>query len=483
MWRWLYSLTTLLLSCLVGEYRPLQGRALLDVPSCADRRSGETYKPKGGGKFKEKHEDQSDAGRCIDKCVEDGLDVAVYNTGSDSCYCWEEDEGRWEDAGNGDVAYEVSGCGRSTRRGRNDDDDNDDRRRNDSRRDLDDQDDDDKAFDPPSCAEERRSRTYKPRGRGNWERKENSLEKCFDKCFDKYEIIVWNTRTDDCYCWKEEDGTIEMSGGNDILYDLRVCNDDDDGDKRSNDDDSDRRSNDDDSEKSEKSEKSEAKSEESYRSEKSETPRDNDRIDERRSRQPRGPGSYPIPNCATAETVRYFQPYPGSVWARSYDSLSECFVRCFDTSDVISWRADEERCYCYTTADGFWDYARPGGINRDTSYDLLPCFRYSQGIGQLVPGGQGFGGYGNQNPVPPNMFGGAVPGGWNQNHGPMTGPGGQASGAWGSLATAPGTGAFPGGDTGGWRDSTGNNQQVGVQGQGTGGWNPDQIPPRFRLQG
>lgn len=78
------------------------------MPSCADRRSGETYKPKGGGKFKEKHEDQRDAGRCIDKCVEDGLDVAVYNTGSDSCYCWEEDEGRWEDAGNGDVAYEVS---------------------------------------------------------------------------------------------------------------------------------------------------------------------------------------------------------------------------------------------------------------------------------------------------------------------------------------------------------------------------------------
>lgn len=71
------------------------------MPSCAEKKRGETYKPRGGGNWKEKYD-----GLCIEKCGED-YDVVVHNTETDSCYCWEKDDGRWEDGDDKDVAYDV----------------------------------------------------------------------------------------------------------------------------------------------------------------------------------------------------------------------------------------------------------------------------------------------------------------------------------------------------------------------------------------
>lgn len=87
--------------------RIFQGRALLRVPSCASQKRGQTYKPRGNGKFKKKYSNR-DEDECVEECIDDGRDVAVWNERTGSCYCWEERDGQWErDRSGDDNAFEV----------------------------------------------------------------------------------------------------------------------------------------------------------------------------------------------------------------------------------------------------------------------------------------------------------------------------------------------------------------------------------------
>jgi len=484
-------LLTLLTFCLAAESRLFQGRGLLsdddgDVPSCAEKKRGETYKPRGGGNWKEKYD-----GLCIEKCGED-YDVVVHNTETDSCYCWEKDDGRWEDGDDKDVAYDVSECGSTRSDDDEDDRDSDDGDDDDAQRDSDDGDDDEEGRDSddsgndddqrssddgddeeeerdrddndeddddysrnlPSCIEERPSRTYKPRGGGNWERKYSGLNECFVRCYSNYDIIVWNQKNDQCYCWKDDDGRLEESGGDDIAYDLRECenrddefrdrggddddNVSDDSSEKDKDDDSSEESKDDDS--SEKKKESEDSSEEKPREEsseeRSEEQRSDDGDDDWKPRHSGGPGSTQVPFCVTEITDRLFRTHSRNISPRSYGSLGTCFERCFDASDVIVWKDDEARCYCWTMADGWWEWLGWGNINRDVSYDLQPCKLPinppavpSWGPGQSLPGGQGSNWWRDSAQGQGNNFGGQGSGGWsNPNQGPANGFGGPLGG-------------------------------------------------------
>jgi hypothetical protein len=101
-----------------------------------------------------------------------------------------------------------------------------------------------------------------------------------------------------------------------------------------------------------------------------------------------GPISVTIPMCVVESRQRTFvpRPTPPGYLPRSYGDIETCFRRCFDAYEIIVLRVDEQRCYCYMKADGWWEW--PTG-NRDVSYDLRTCKSPPTGFGTLGLGGTG----------------------------------------------------------------------------------------------
>jgi len=288
--------------------RIFQGRALLRVPSCASQKRGQTYKPRGNGKFKKKYSNR-DEDECVEECIDDGRDVAVWNERTGSCYCWEERDGQWErDRSGDDNAFEIDNC---------QDDNTDNNRRN----------VEDKSEADPS--EEERSEVPRPPPSE-----------------------------------KEESETSEER----------------------------------------------SRSEEPPRNE---APR-NERNSAVEAYESRGPGSFTAPDCVITENTGFFKLKSGvRISPPSYENLGNCYANCYRTYATIVWKFEEARCYCYQTADGWWDWPEWNEVTRDTSYDLLPCFQPPQGgQGMVTNQNQAQGNkFAGQGLVPPmNMNQGQVPG-------------------------------------------------------------------------
>jgi hypothetical protein len=162
-----------------------------DYPSCVDKNDGKTYKPRGSGSWKKKYDG-------LDKCFEECLgeyDVVVHNEEDDKCYCWDKEDGRWEDADGDDVAYDISSC----REERDDDDGADDS----ADSDRDDGDDDssnsdrrtrggDSIWRLPSCVQETSSL------RDGVVLRTIPEDECDDECYDEDGVVVARRNG---YCW------------------------------------------------------------------------------------------------------------------------------------------------------------------------------------------------------------------------------------------------------------------------------------------
>lgn len=195
-----------------------------------------------------------------------------------------------------------------------------------------------------SCVVEREGYSYKPRGTGNWEKKYSGLGTCFEECAGEYEVIVHNTRNDQCYCWKEGDGQLEQTAGNDNLYDLTRC---DDTTRGGGSGDSDR---DDGSSSS------------------SSSTRTNAGGDNNGSGRT---GGAPPAECIRKYDRYTYKPRNGGYWERKYNTLDVCLDECRGEYEIIVHNRKTRDCYCWREEDGELQQQTSG---YDDVYHIGNCY-------------------------------------------------------------------------------------------------------------
>ena len=79
----------------------------------------------------------------------------------------------------------------------------------------------------PRCVAEGERMTFKPvNDRASWDlRFKGSRLECIDNC-SRHDFVVWNYKSNRCYCWFAEDGEMveqDRDSWTDILFDMRDC--------------------------------------------------------------------------------------------------------------------------------------------------------------------------------------------------------------------------------------------------------------------